>query len=192
MSVPGPSKPIEKPRGRIELIVGCMFSSKTKTLIDRVEKHHYARKQCIIIKHNIDTRYDHLSETGGIICNNGIEYSKIPVVMSDVLSSIDISNYAVIGVMESQFFSDLLIVDSWASQGKIVICDGLDGNSNRDNFGEIHRLMPKCEKIIKLNAICDTCGKSASFTKKIAGLENNNIIDVGGIDKYIPVCRQCY
>ncbi len=198
------------PLGSVKLILGCMFSNKTLTLITCVERYYYAKKRCIIIKHSIDTRYDHLSKHGGLICNNGVEYSTIPIVTSTVLGAVDISSYDVIGVTEAQFYTDLLIVDDWATAGKIVICDGLDGDINRCNFGNIHMLIPKCEEVVKLNAVCISCGANAAFTRRIAARSTNiehqtehinapegslsatNIVDPGGSDKYQPVCRGCY
>ena len=92
--------------------------------------------------------------------------------------------------MESQFYQDLLVADSWANSGKIVICDGLDADSNRDNFGNIHKLIPKCEHVVKLYAICVRCKSPAHFTRKL--LTSDTIVDIGGIDKYVPLCRRCY
>ncbi len=176
--------------GRVDLITGCMFSNKTLTLITWVEKHRIAKKQCAIVKHAIDTRYDSRAQHGGIVCNNGMEYSSCPILTASRLSDIDVTPYDVIGVTESQFFDDLLVVDQWANAGKIVICDGLDGDSNREPFGQIHKLAPKCEGVIKLNAVCLYCGANAAFTRRITG--SSDCIDVGGAEKYTAVCRQCY
>ncbi len=177
--------------GSVELIIGCMFSNKTMTMISRLERYYYAKRRCIIIKHAIDTRYDALIRNGGIMCNNGIEYTTIPVITVDRLSIVDISQYDAIGITEAQFFADLLIVDQWATHGKKVICDGLDADSNRENFGLIHTLIPKCEKVDKLNAVCMLCGDNAAFTMR-TGASGADIVDIGGADKYQPVCRRCF
>lgn len=166
-----------------------MFSNKTLTLLTRIEKHRIAKKRCVVIKHSIDTRYSMNAMAGGIVCNNGIEYTSAPVRTAGRLSDIDVAPYDVIGVTESQFFDDLLVVDQWADMGKVVICDGLDGDSNKANFGEIHRLLPLCESVIKLNAVCMYCGADAAFTRR---LTESLGIDIGGTDKYTAVCRQCH
>ncbi len=182
--------------GSIRLILGCMFSGKTIQLVACVERYHRTgRQRCVIIKHVIDTRYDHLTTRGGIVCNNGIEYAAIPVISSSTLSSVDVSQYDVIGVTESQFYDDLMVVDAWANAGKIVICDGLDGDINRSNFGRVHELIPRCEKVKKLNAVCLLCGADAAFTQRIGGTgyaPHSSKVDPGGSDKYQPVCRACY
>lgn len=175
-------------RGSIKLIIGCMFAGKTTALINSIEKYHHAGRKCLIIKHNLDTRYDHLSN-GGIVCNNGTEHNVVEIIIAESLQSVNVSQYDIIGVMESQFYDDLLVVDQWASDGKVIICDGLDADCNRNNFGKIHLLIPKCEEIVKLGAICRICGADAYFTKRTVASEN--IVEIGGKDKYIPVCRTC-
>ncbi len=173
------------------LLRSFTVTHNTSRLIGDVERFHYAGRKCIILKHKSDTRYDHLAKSGGIVCNNGVERSLIDVISVERLSSAEelIKLYDVIGIMESQFFHDLLIVDEWANNGKVVICDGLDGDFKRENFGDIHLLIPKCEEVIKLNAVC-ACGNNAAFTQKKTTVEDT--IDIGGADKYRPTCRRCY
>jgi thymidine kinase len=55
-----------------------------------------------------------------------------------------------------------------ANSGKIVIIAGLDGTYQRKPFGRIIDLLPICEKITKLSAICIDCGDDAYFTKRIS------------------------
>ena len=75
---------------------------------------------------------------------------------------------------------------------KNVIVVGLDGDYDRHNFGEIHKLIPLCDDIIKLKAYCSICkdGTPGIFTKRIN--ENKEKIFVGSENDYIAVCRKCY
>jgi thymidine kinase len=175
----------------------------TIQLLNRLERHYRAKRNCVVIQHAFDKRYEHLVKSGGLVCNNGTENTTIPVIRTDLLGSVDVSGYDVIGVNEAQFYPDLLIVDDWARNGKIVIVDGLDGDTARDNFGQIYKLMPKCEQITKLSAVCTFCGKDAPFTVKIGNSQHTvqyvsgtNIapikVDIGDSSVYTPVCRQCY
>ena len=68
----------------------------------------------------------------------------------------------------------------------------MDGDSNRDNFGEIHKLIPLCDEIIKLKAYCSMCkdGTPGIFSKRIS--EKKDKILVGSDEDYIAVCRKCY
>ena len=76
---------------------------------------------------------------------------------------------------------------------KHIIVIGLDGDyDDRNNFGDIHRLLPLCDDIIKLKALCSVCkdGTLGIFSKKI--VNSSQVVDVGSVDKYIAVCRACY
>jgi thymidine kinase len=96
----------------------------------------------------------------------------------------------VIGIDEGQFFDDIIeFSELWANKGKIIIIAGLDGTFQRKPFGKITELIPLCETVIKLKAICSICFKDASFSKKL-DIKEKDVIDVGGKDKYISVCRE--
>ena len=43
--------------GRIELVLGPMFSGKTSELLRRVRRYGHARKSCLCVKYKADTRY---------------------------------------------------------------------------------------------------------------------------------------
>ena len=60
------------------------------------------------------------------------------------------------------------------------------------NFGEIHKLLPICDEIIKLKAFCSLCknGTLGIFSKRIS--DNKSKILVGSDKDYIAVCRKCY
>lgn len=54
-----------------------------------------------------------------------------------------------------------------ANKEKIVIVAALDGTFQRNSFNNIVNLIPKAEKVIKLNAICVYCAREAAFTKRL-------------------------
>jgi ribosomal protein L31 len=77
-----------------------------------------------------------------------------------------------------------------ANNGKIVIVSSLGGTFLRGPFAHILELMPLCEKIKKLSAICKICKQTASFTYRTA--DENDTSLIGGAEKYMPVCRECH
>ena len=102
-----------------------------------------------------------------------------------------IPSYDVIGIDEGHFFQDIVeFCEKVANQGKIVIVSSLQGNFQRGDFPAIIRLIPKCEKIKKLTAICKLCKQSASFTFRTGS--NTAVYMVGGSEIYMPLCRQCH
>jgi len=66
----------------------------------------------------------------------------------------------------------------------------LDGTFERKPFGDILSLIPLSESVVKLNAVCMKCYADAAFSKRIGAEKAVEVI--GGADKYLSVCRQCY
>lgn len=77
-----------------------------------------------------------------------------------------------------------------ANKNKIVIVAALDGTFERKPFGSIINLLPKAEKVLKLNAVCVYCTKQAAFTKRV--VDSKEIELIGGEEMYKPVCRSCF
>lgn len=50
--------------------------------------------------------------------------------------------------------------------------------------------MPLAESVVKLKAVCMVCFKDAAFTKRLGSEKEIEVI--GGVDKYMAVCRTCY
>lgn len=180
--------------GKIKLIIGGMCAGKTSMMLNDVERYYISKKKCLIIKHTQDTRYEHIAKLQGIVTNNLIEHTKFDSITTSTLSLMDeiVELYDVIGITELQFYNDPEYIDNWANNGKIIICDALDGDSNRQIFGQLGKVIPLCEEIIKLRAVCMICGGDASFTKKNKISVQDSQVDIGGLDKYTPVCRKCY
>ena len=176
--------------GRLELIIGNMFSGKSTELIRRINREKSINKKIIVINYSEDNRYS----SNAVATHDQI---KVNCLKLKLLSEFDvqfINQYDSFFIDEAQFFPDLYIfvknlVDNCK---KHVIVSGLDGDSNRNPFGEMIRLIPICDTVIKLHAYCKKCNNAtfAPFTLKIK--DSENLIDIGGSNKYIPVCRNHY
>jgi thymidine kinase len=85
-------------------------------------------------------------------------------------------------------------VSEWVdSFGLQVVVAGLSGDSERRPFGDILRLVPLADEFVQLTALCSLCknGTVAQFSKYLgADVKNENQIAVGGLDRYVPVCRR--
>lgn len=68
---------------------------------------------------------------------------------------------------------------------------GLDGDSNRSEFGEILKLIPICDSVTKLYGLCVMCkdGTKACFTKRLVTETSQVLI---GNDEFMAVCRKHY
>ena len=64
----------------------------------------------------------------------------------------------------------------------------LDGTFLREPFGSVCDLVPRCESVVKLTAVCADCGDNAPFTRRLVDSAETKLI--GGSDLYTPVCRR--
>ena len=171
----------------LKLILGCMYSGKTTEILRIVNSLKHIDEVPLIIKPIIDDRYS----KDKISTHNKQEYDCLPV--NNLYEVKNITNNYII-IEEAQFFKDLLlfVIDHVEIKKKNVIVVGLDGDSNRENFGDIHKLIPLCDDIIKLKAYCSICkdGTLGIFSKRIS--EKKDKILVGSDRDYIAVCRKCY
>ena len=164
-------------------------SIKSSEIIRIIKRFRILKKQMMIINHSIDNRYD----TAKIVSH---DQEKIDCLAVDklipLIDSDDYQKSDVIVIEEAQFFSDLFnfVTISLDKYSKTVIIAGLDGDYKKEPFGDILRLIPHAESVIKLHALCTLCGDGtkASFTKRI--IESKDNVLVGSSESYIPVCRK--
>ena len=175
----------------LELIIGCMFSGKSSEIIRITRRLNTINQKYLLIKPIIDVRYskDKVS-THDDIHVDCLIVDRLHTIYKNTLYKE--SQYIIID--EGQFFTGLheFVVSAVEKHNKNVIVVGLDGDSNRNNFGEIHKLIPICDSIKKKKALCFLCkdGTEAIFSKRI--LDSKDQINVGSKDKYLAVCRNCF
>ena len=109
--------------------------------------------------------------------------------LNDIIQLPDFKKADIIGINEGQFFEDLVTaVKILIGKNKKVYVSGLDGDFQQQKFGHILDLIPICDKVTKLRAICHYCKDYGIFTKR---LSNETAQKVIGVDNYVSVCRQC-
>ena len=180
-------------KSNIELIVGSMYSGKSSALATIISRYDHTNKKTMLINHSLDTR-----EEDSVISTHSNIIKNKPAIKCTLLMNLietdDFKNADVIGIDECQFFEDLLLFVKKIDEldNKILIMSGLDGNFNREPFGQVLECIPYCNSITKLNAMCMICndGTLASFSKRI--INNNNEILIGNIECYKALCRTCF
>ncbi|ELP93037.1 thymidine kinase, cytosolic, putative [Entamoeba invadens IP1] len=173
--------------GSIQLIMGPMFSGKTTELIRLIKRFTVSKKRTVILKYTKDVRYGEVNEA---VSHDQEKWEAIPTMelMPCVKEAL---HYDVIGIDEGQFFPDLLeFSELMADYGKRVIIAALDGTFQRKVFGQITDIVPLCESVRKLRAVCVFCGNKASFSMRTT--EEESVEVIGGAEKYCAVCRKCY
>lgn len=186
--------------GSCEIIVGCMCSGKSSNLISKLTQAADIGFAVAYCNHSKDIRLTESNDSVVSTHNSGFQKlsKKIHGFKVDSLDIKDLLKFDVIGVDEYQFFKgqNPAIKDLVLNHGKRVVIASLDYDFNLNPIGEVHELYGLCGPgdVNKLYAICKLCDKKdmkkAGWTLKIGG--NDDIIDVGGIDKYIPVCLNCH
>ncbi len=97
----------------------------------------------------------------------------------------------IILIDEGQFFTDLMEVLYLVNTlNKHVFIFGLDGDFKRNRFGQILDLIPHCDTVEKLTAVCNECSKTAIFSHRTN--ESSEQMLIGSQDVYQPLCRVCY
>ena len=175
----------------LKLILGPMYSGKSFELIRTIRELKILDLPYMVVKPKIDDRYT----KEDYICTHNMDKEKCVTVsdMKDVYNY-KISDFKFIIIDEGQFINNLVpvtkdLVDNYQID---VVIAGLDGDFKREPIGDILQLIPFSDIVIKKNSKCIKCKDrtEAPFTFKTT--LNDSVIDVGSVNKYIPLCRKHY
>lgn len=184
---------MENESGYLELIIGPMFAGKSTELMRVINMYKILNKNILIINHSLNSRYE---------CDNSVivthDQKKIKNChVCNELSSITdtfINDFDVVIIEELQFFNDAFenVIRYVDKLKKHVIVASLDGDFNREPFGDVLKLIPHCDNIKKLKALCKKCnnGNEALFSKRIVNNGDKTLIGAG--ECYEAVCRFHY
>ena len=182
----------------LELLIGPMFAGKSSAIQSIVRRHQALGWPVFVITHSSDTRY---SEKPAIVNHDGVAIPAFATnILEDMIDHPEFQIAKLIVIEEAQFFSGLVefVVDTVEYLGKNVVVVGLDGDVLRKPFGKILDLVPYCDKITKLTAMCKTCGDGtpAIFTHtndaNVVERAEHGVPSVGAADKYTALCRKHY
>jgi len=178
--------------GYLEIILGPMWSGKTSALLKIYRQYSFCKSRICVINYESDVRYSETMlsthDKEMIPCILGFSMEEIMKIHKD-----EIENSDVILINEGQFFRDIVpftIKMVEEERKKVYIC-GLDGDFKRDKIGNLLDLIPICDKMTKLHALCSMCkdGTLAPFTFRSTCDTEQVLI---GNDIYMPLCRSCY
>ena len=182
----GSSHPISQIGGNVEVICGCMFSGKSEELIRRLRRAVIARQIVQVFKPKIDNRYSE----GQVRSHSGTGFDATPVTCAEDILNLVGADTTVVGIDEAQFFDAgvVHVAQQLASNGKRVICAGLDLDFRGEPFGPMPTLLAIAERVDKLTAICMVSGEPATRTQRLINGKPANyhdpIILVGASENY--------
>jgi len=170
----------------LTVFTGCMFSSKTTSLLLALERFKHQKKRIMVFKPAIDQRY---SESE-VVSHSGWRHSATTVkegadilgALAEVEGSPD-----VVAVDEAFMIPGIAEVLIWLYKSGIsVVVSTLDLSATGKAFHEVEKLLPWATHIEKCAAVCTECGRDAFYTHKkfVSGEE----IEVGGAELYEPRC----
>lgn len=176
--------------GSLHLFIGPMFAGKSSKLIESYNNAINNDEHVVVLTHSNENRYSKDEVTTHdqkkIQC---LKYSCINNFIKD--QQIVLNSCHTILIDEAQFFPDLLsCLELVEKMGKKVFIFGLDGDFQRQKFGNILDLIPYSDTVEKLNARCNECENKAIFSHRI--IQEKEQIVIGSKNIYIPLCRNCY
>ena len=153
-----------------------------------------ARRTVQVFKPSIDDRFG--SEL--VRSHDGDSFVACPVRSSAEILELLLAETSVVGIDEVQFFDPRIVavVRDLVTDGRRVICAGLDLDFRGEPFGPVPTLLALAERVDKLEAICVVCGESATRTQRIVnGVPadyDDPIIVIGAQEAYEARCRTCH
>ena len=189
--------------GYLEIIVGTMFSGKTSYLLHKISLMTALNLKVLYINIDFDNRSEDDYSTHNPFLDN-MDY-KNKEKISKNLTTLKVRNLSnipkelieineIIMLDEAQFFTELVpFVKMLLEKKKNIFVGSLVADFKGSKFGEALDLIPFSDNVVKLNSYCKTCSddkifRHAIYSKKITVIDEETI-DIGGSEKYIPVCR---
>lgn len=194
----------------LHIAFGPMFAAKTNWLLQQLTTYADVGYKVCLINHADDIRKTEGSDRNVTTHSSQFKHlsHKITPFKTDSLRKVYMDEFDVIGIDEGQFFDGkdngipeivTVVRDLIMKKKKLVFISSLDGDFRAQTFGYVHQLICICDPggLHKFSAICNKCRDNkklsrAGFTGKILPSKDGEVKDVGGADKYIALCLDCY
>jgi thymidine kinase len=170
----------------ITLILGPMFSGKSTELLRRLYRSYLAKKEVVLLRPSIDTR--------DFLTHNNMMCDWLQQITATGLGNLRCFDYDVIGIDEAQFHDGLVdfCLRHTKDKQSQIICSGLQASSEGEMFQPIQEIIPYCNDIIKLNAVCVKCGSDAASMTYYKKGGKKNRVKVGDSAEYEARCLDCW
>jgi len=175
----------------LEIVLGPMFAGKSSYILSSLRRYEAIGWPVLTITSALDSRY----ESNVIYSHNHEKHSALSAnLLLPILEMNTFDEARLIVIEEAQFFNDLYLFVQHAVDvcGKDVLVVGLDGDSERRPFGHIMSIIPLCDKITKMTAMCKMCGDGSSAIFTYRKNSDTSVIQVGQTDLYEALCRKHY
>lgn len=187
------------------LICGPMYSGKSTALLQILERSLLAKQKVLLLRPKKDDR-------GYFTHSLGIDLEKLKIKYPKILRILEISEYPCTDTIEAFGLEspDVVLVDEYFMIPGIhrlatfnrehceIYFGGLLATSEAELFEETKKLLPHCDRIEKLSAVClgykkDKCGRDANYSVYVGKSKKSTEVLVDSNDKnYICLCSTCY
>ena len=172
---------------------GTMNSGKSMDILKIANNYEEQGKKVLIFTSVVDTRYG----LGKITSRVG--FQREALLMNDQLVEVVASEKPDCVVVDEAQFATPEQIDQMAyivdKLGIPVIAYGLMTDFQGNLFTGSKRLLELADRIEEIKTVCWHCNSKARFNTRFiddqavfAGAQ----LDIGGNDKYRPLCRKCY
>jgi thymidine kinase len=175
----------------LDIVLGPMWAGKSSYIIGKIRRYRAIGWEVLVIVNPLDDRY------GNHVVSSHDKEQISALAISDLSNLFDHSRYSssrLLVIEEAQFYKGLYDFVKLAVErdNKHVVCVGLDGDAERQPFGEILSLIPLCDNVEKIKSLCAECGDGtpALFTHRFH--KSQTQIQVGSKTTYAPLCRKHY
>ena len=175
-------------RGQIEVIAGPMYAGKTSKLLQKILWLQHQEKNMLVLKPAIDNRYS--EDT--ITTHNQLSFPCYSMSnWDDVVENYVFEQYDTVCLDEVQFMdteNTMFNVEHCLRKGINVFAAGLDQDSRGVPFETTARLLGLADKVTKIRAYCNECGKPATKTQRL--VDAGDRVAVGSTGMYVPRCTE--
>lgn len=186
--------------GKLVIIFGPMFASKTSTLIAHLHNYEAVKYRILLINHKSDKR--DIGKSGILTthrkCPSRLQTAtEVSVRRLEKVDPDLVANSDVIGIDEAQFYPSMDLIKKWLLEmHKTIFVAGLLATSEGTIFGEFYKLIPLACKIEHLKAICEFCLKEKNVeveaTMTLCMVEKQGDELVGSKEFFAPACLYCW
>jgi len=170
----------------VHLVMGPMFSGKTRAIMEEARKAVLGMKTVSVIKHARDTRYDRVDLAAS---HDGMRMRAL-AVDSLVEDPVGFQRTDVIVIDEGQFMRGLAgFCERHSLAGATVYVAALNSDAQRAGWPEVLALVPRATTVRSLTATCALCYRDAECSRAIG---DRGAVGIGGAESYIATCAACF
>ena len=178
----------------LEVFTGPMGSGKTNRMLTELQKMANVTKRPTALISPKLTRFGSDGITSHT-CQGEVSVSpNIDKYFVENIAEVDLDKYVYVGIDEAQFFNDLEeTIDRHKLGDKSFYVSGLTHDSDNNVWGQIQSLFKLSTRFHKYSSYCTLCAPElipANYT--FANFDKREVVHVGGMESYIPLCTNHY